>query len=392
MRFFTVSFIPALLAAMLLVSCGDTGDPNPERTGLAGFVVEFSDDFDLGSEEDRTPASREIVDGNIIAKINVTAIGYDKKRLEDYNGTVSIGLRYGINRGVARTELKNGLLSNHEVKMTDCLDKDRVVVQEVIKTDDSSQPVPTGKLGVSPEFYAEAASIVAIQSTIDKGKGSPSRFDKRNLTISGHPMVVTAVIEGGFYVTQVDAKEYASIYLYSHSTPFVEDDSDVVTLPVGTLVESANGSVSEFFGYTEMSFPTYTPVYETDEETGKKKIKVDVNLIPDAVDITSFISDDSKMEKYEASIVTIKNVTVSDFNENDSAYTEYSQFPLATKYGKVLAQTIYTAPSFDPVKEKSTDHRFDFTGILKQHTSARPTWIIVPRDHNDIKCLNCEQQ
>ena len=394
MRFFTAFLVSALFATVLMVSCGDSGDPNPEHSGLAGFTVEFDKSFDIGSEENRTPESREIRDGKIIAKINVTAIGYDKKRLENYNGTVEIRLLYGTNRGIFRTNLENGLLLGHEVEMLNCLDKDRVVVQEVVNLNpEGSSPdyVKTGKLGVSPEFYAENPSIVAIQGTISGGKGSPSSFSKRNLTLRGQTMVVTAVIEGGFYLTQVGATEYASLYLYSHSTPFVEDDSDVVTLPVGTLVESANGSISEFFGYTEMSFPTYTPVYE--EKDGKKTIKVDISLIPDPIDVTSLLSNDNEMEKYEASIVTVKDVAVSNFNEHDSAFTEYSQFPLAAKSGGiVLAQTVYTVPSFNPVDEKHDTHRFNFTGILKQHTSARPsTWIIVPRNEKDIECLNCKQ-
>ena len=102
------------------------------------------------------------------------------------------------------------------------------------------------------------------------------------------------------------------------------------------------------------------------------------------------------MEKSEASLVKVENVSVAWFNENDSSFVEYSQFPLETSTGAtIMAQTLYTAPLFNAVAEKpeggNVTHHYNFTGILKQHTSARPsTWIIVPRDMNDIECLDCK--
>ena len=220
--------------------------------------------------------------------------------------------------------------------------------------------------------------------------------------------------------------------MYTYSTPYVDDNrEDNTFLPVGTLIESANGSVFEFFGFTEMSFPTFHPVYV--DKNGKKELKIDTSLIPEPKDISEIIPEfleikegdeglsekekedkenkikahnntaEKTLEKYEASLVTVKNVAVGWFNENDSSFVEYSQFPLrmdtSDKYVKrhILAQTLYTAPLFNAVVEKPQKetgeslHHYNFTGILKQHTSARPTWIIVPRDMNDIECLDCDK-
>jgi hypothetical protein len=70
---------------------------------------------------------------------------------------------------------------------------------------------------------------------------------------------------------------------------------------------------------------------------------------------------------------------------------EYGQFPLKTESGAVvMTQTLYTAPSFNPLleRDRKTRKRFNFTGALKQHTSARPsTWILVPRDSKDIEII-----
>ena len=385
-RFFLIIF-----SLFLVVSCGETTGEKPVNKGLAGFAVEFAGDFDLGTPEHRI----ENPEGGIVTTINITALGYDKKPLADYTGEVEIGMLYGENGDVARITLENGYAENVPVKMRNCLDYDRVVVQEVKKHEGEETYAPTGKIGVSPVFYTEVATISAIQGTVKGAKGNPSAFNNRNLTLKDREMVVIAVIEGGFYLHEVGVEDYSSIYMYTYSTPYVDDNVDeTVSLPVGALIESANGSVFEFFGFTEMSFPTFHPVYE--KKDGKSVVKVDISLIPEPKDVGDILNNNDEMEKREASLVTVKNVSVAWFNENDNSFIEYSQFPLETSDGKtIMAQTLYTAPLFNAVAEKPEEgnvtHHYNFTGILKQHTSARPsTWILVPRDMNDIECLDCE--
>ena len=385
-RFFLIIF-----SLFVVVSCGETTGEKPVNKGLAGFAVEFAGDFDLGTPEHRI----ENPEGGIVTTINITALGYDKKPLADYTGEVEIGMLYGENGDVARITLENGYAENVPVKMRNCLDYDRVVVQEVKKHEGEETYAPTGKIGVSPVFYTEVATISAIQGTVKGAKGNPSAFNNRNLTLKDREMVVIAVIEGGFYLHEVGVEDYSSIYMYTYSTPYVDDNVDeTVSLPVGALIESANGSVFEFFGFTEMSFPTFHPVYE--KKDGKSVVKVDISLIPEPKDVGDILNNNDEMEKREASLVTVKNVSVAWFNENDNSFIEYSQFPLETSDGKtIMAQTLYTAPLFNAVAEKPEEgnvtHHYNFTGILKQHTSARPsTWILVPRDMNDIECLDCE--
>ena len=384
-------FLSIIFLIFLAVSCGETTGDKPVNKGLAGFQVEFAGDFDPGSPEHRI----DNPEGGIVTTINITALGYDKKPLSNYTGEVEIGMLYGENGDVARITITDGYAENIGVKMRNCLDYDRVVVQEVKKHEGDETYEPTGKIGVSPVFYTTVATISAIQGTVKGAKGNPSAFNNRNLTLKDRQMVVIAVIEGGFYLHEVGVEDYSSIYMYTYSTPYVDDNVDeTVSLPVGALIESANGSVFEFFGFTEMSFPTFHPVYE--EKDGKRTIKIDTSLIPEPKDVGDILNDSNEMEKHEASLVTVKNVSVAWFNENDNSFVEYSQFPLETSSGaSIMAQTLYTAPLFNAIAEKpeegNTTHHYNFTGILKQHTSARPsTWILVPRDMNDIECLDCK--
>ena len=397
-------FLPLIFILFLIVSCGETTGEKPVNTGLAGFKVEFAEDFDLGSPKNRIDSYGK----DIEATISITALGYDKKPLDDYSGEVKIAMLYGDavfkihneekNEDVeySRITITNGYAENVGVKMKNCLDTDRVVIQEVKQHEGDESPEVTGKIGVSPLFYASVATISAIQGTVSGAKGNPSVFNNRNLTLKDREMVVIAVIEGGFYLHEVGVEDYSSVYMYTYSTPYVDDNvkdvkDESTSLPVGAIIESANGSVFEFFGFTEMSFPTFHPKYKDG------KIVVNKSLIPEPKDVGDILSKDSEMEKLEASLVTVKNVSVAWFNENDSSFIEYSQFPLETSDGKtIMAQTLYTAPLFNAVAEKpeegNTTHRYNFTGILKQHTSARPsTWILVPRDMNDIECLDCDK-
>lgn len=378
-----------LLSSFFISSCGIKGNPKPENTGLAGFRVDFANDFNPGTPEKRLESASKYQ-----LLINIYALDYNKEVMEDYNGTVEIALQYGRITSIVRQEVKNGVLNDFPVEMRYILGKEKIVVHELVVDEEKSSGTPivykrTGKMGVSEAIYPPLATISEIQGNNSGSKGFDSKYNNRNLNLKGKTMVVTAVIEGGFYLTEVGVEDYSSIYLYTYSTPYV-DDSDVgYSLPVGSIIEEANGSVFEFFGFTEMSFPTFKPKYTTVD--GKRKIVVDESLVPKPFDITAILSADVEMEKKEASIVTVKNVTVEWFNEHDSSFVEYGQFPLKTESGAVImAQTLYTVPSFNPVKERDREEKqkFNVIGVLKQHTSARPsTWIIVPIDSNGVEII-----
>jgi len=375
-------------SSFFLSSClGVKGNPKPENTGFAAYKVEFAGDFYPGTYDDRLPAqaTHEL-------NINISALDYDGEVISDYTGMAEVGMQFGKISSLKRIEFKNGVTEDFEVKMKYAVDKERIVIHELTvdeenSTDNSTVYKRTGKLGVSPMIYIEPATISEIQGNNSGSKGFDSKYNGRNITLKGSEMVVIAVLEGGFYLKEVGVEDYSSIYLYTYSTPYVDDPSVGYTLPIGSIIEEANGSVYEFFGFTEMSFPTFTPKYV--EKDGKRSILIDTSLVPKPYDVTDILSASSEMEKYEALIVTVKDVQVEWFNENDESFIKYGQFPLKTESGaNIMVTTLYTAPSFDPIGERDSESkkRYNFTGVLKQHTSARPSnWIMVPRDSNDIE-------
>jgi hypothetical protein len=160
-------------------------------------------------------------------------------------------------------------------------------------------------------------------------------------------------------------------------------------LSPGTILDGFNGSVFEFFGFTEMSFPTFMLRRDKDG-----RIVVRPELMPEPFKINSLLdsNEDERLEAREASLVLVENATVMDFDETEQSYTDYGQFPLQTEGGGIImASTSSTAPSFSPVKNKGKMLK-SITGVLKQHRSSRPsTWILVPRHENDIDINKTEE-
>ena len=380
--------IIAVLSVFVLSSClGVKGNPEPVVTDdVAAFIVEFGEDFDLGTPEKRIK-KKDVYQ----IPVTITAIDNNNEPVDGYSGTLEIGMQHGRILSSTRIEVTEGSISSPVIiEASYILNKEKIVVHEIVPDEEKStanQTVyrRTGKLGVSETIYAPKATIHEIQSNNTGSGGFNSRYNGRNLDVKGE-MVVLAVIEGGFYLKDINADEYSAIYLYTYSTPYVDDPSVGYTLPPGTVLEHFNGSVFEFFGFTEISFPTFKPRYS---KTGK--IIVDRSLLPEPVDITTILDNNAEMEKWESSLVVVKDVYVDYFFEEDTGFTEYGQFPLKTSAGRnIVAQTLYTVPGFDPLKERDmkSKRRFNITGVLKQHTSARPsTWILLPRDNEDIEII-----
>lgn len=375
----------------MLAACAPKGEPAiPE--GVQYFSVTFAPGTDLGAPG--APLSEAAEYRFIVA---IEARGAWGERIADYSGEVEVSMQGAELRSYKRLKLENGIVGPVEVRFANGFRLERITVEEIApdKTVVGSREVrrKTGPVGISAPIYLSHPRISSVQG-MNSGAGvagMPSRLNERNLTLRGvwdtaagryRDMVVVAIIEGGFYLTETDCDDYCAIYLYTYSTPYVDDGDYSGVLEPGTLIEEVNGSVFEFYGFTELSFPTFTLRRDADG-----RIVKDPGAIPAPRDITACLNggDEDCLESAESSLVTIAGLTVDDFDETEDGWTEFSQFPLTTDGGGVImAQTVYTAPAFHPEAMKGR-RLATFTGILKQHTSSRPsTWILIPRDGTDI--------
>lgn len=379
-----------LFFVLFFTACVKVTGDKPEYPAVAGFLVSFADDDAIGSEKKRLSPQDEYT-----FNVTIKAIDSNSEVTQDYNGQVWIAPRFAQRSSAALATLKDGVATDVEVIMKRALGTDEILIKgltgESLEQDGKKIRIEDGVYGVSPTIYFPSPTVSEVQGNHNGSakSGFESVYNRRNLTVASadgsddeHSLIVVSVIEGGFYLTDLGNSSFGSLYLYTHSTPYVDDGESYASLQPGTILDGFNGSVFEFFGFTEMSFPTFFPRRDKDN-----RIIVRVDLIPDAVNINSQLdnSEDEQLEAREASLVTVKNVTVMDFDETEQSYLDYGQFPVQTEGGGIImAATGSTAPTFNPVEQKGKMLE-SMTGVLKQHRSSRPsTWILVPRDSNDI--------
>ena len=382
--------IALILPLLLIASCADHGAPRVDE-GVRAFAVSFAPGTDLGAPERPLAEAEEY-------RFTIAVEARDRwgGRVTGYNGLAEISTLGATLRSAKRITFTAGIAGPLEVRLAYAYRIERIaitaVAEEKIILGSREVRLPTGPVGVSAPVHLPYPRIAAIQGNHGGADdGGFSRLEKRNLTLRGRrdattgafgDLVVIAAIEGGFYLADPDCSDHCGLYLYTYSTPYVDDAGDRSPLRPGMLITEVNGSVFEFFGFTELSFPTFSP-----KRDAQGRIFVDPVAIPAARDITACVdaADNECLEAAESSLVTVADLTVADFDESDEGWLTYGQFPLTTAAGgTILAQTASTAPSFRPDAMKGRELTA-LTGLLRQHTSARPvTWIVVPRDDGDI--------
>ncbi|MCK5807681.1 hypothetical protein KAH37_01715 [bacterium] len=379
-----------LFILLFLASCTKIVGDKPEYPAVAGFVVSFADGENIGSEENRLPK-----ESKYSFHITIKAIDANGDETENYNGKAMIKTRFSTLSSASLVEITDGVAENVVVEMSRALGTDDILVQgltgESIEQGGKKVRIEDGVYGVSPKLYFPMPTVTEIQENHNGSakSGFESIYNRRNFTVisadgsdAAHSLIVVAVVEGGFYLTDLGSPAFGSLYLYTHSTPYVDDGESYQSLAAGTILDGFNGSIFEFFGFTEMSFPTFLPRRDKDG-----RIVVHPELIPLAFDISSLLDngEDEQLEAREASLVVVENVTVMDFDETEQSYLDYGQFPVQTDNGGIImAATSSTVPTFNPVENKGKKLT-SMKGVLKQHRSSRPsTWILVPRDENDI--------
>lgn len=159
--------------------------------------------------------------------------------------------------------------------------------------DDDSEEGGSFNAGVSAEVNYALPTVRDIQ-----GAGSTTPYPNEAIQVStGDPqfLVVTRIAKDGFYVTDLEpnavAGGYNHLFAFNFSTPVGMRVCDRVTFLAGT--------VSEFFGFTELSFPSYRvdPLFEGQEAN----CLVPEPTVLDAATIINPVS----MEKLESGLARI---------------------------------------------------------------------------------------
>ncbi len=219
--------------------------------------------------------------------------------------------------------------------------------------------------GISEAMYLPFPNVKSIQIPVATGS-DVSQWNGFNLRLETGDLIVEHVGGEGFWFVDTSLEDYNALFVYTRNSPY---------LNVGDKLKYITGNVMEFYGTTQFSYSYY-------------EVESEGHALPDPVEITAeMIADKTIMESLESRVVRVSGIRVNNI-ENDaeilSGYLTYHQYPVSfTGGGAVTLYTKAGAPDFDPREHKGATISF-VTGVLKQHYSADPQWIILARDADDI--------
>ncbi|UQA63347.1 hypothetical protein [Polyangium aurulentum] len=281
--------------------------------------------------------------------------------------------------------------------------------------DDDDESSGSFSAGISPPVHYELPRIGDVQ-----GEGSQTPYPYEAVEINASrpkPLVVTRVASDGFYVTDLtdQDKGHNHIFAFNFSTPPGMRVCDRVTF--------LSGTISEFFGFTELSFPSYRLEYPGEKDTCE---------VPEPAVLTdAMIGNPNEMEKLESGLVRIEGFVVAkkfgpkpvvnnipdaehsncDLNgdgqvdfENaiegscanvcsgDPECTEWTSFSARGNYKVYNPSTLVqiqvqtgTAASFDPTAWKGKLLK-SVTGTLRNFSGGSLNWTIETRCPDDLVC------
>ena len=161
--------------------------------------------------------------------------------------------------------------------------------------------------GVSKPIRFELPRIGDVQGRGANGPYELESVEVATKTPKAEPaeLIVTRIAADGFYVTDTtDLLGYNHIFAFTFSTP--------PFLRVCDRITKLSGTATEFFGFTELSFPAFERhawVFPTQAGAGDGPC-----LVPDPKLIPPEGADDAPLlEKLESALVRVENVTVGEF-------------------------------------------------------------------------------
>ena len=161
--------------------------------------------------------------------------------------------------------------------------------------DDSETPGQFAA-GVSGPIYFELPRLSDVQ-----GHGASTPYPEEGVDVmTGDPakVVVTRVAAQGFYASDItDTGGYGHIFAFTFSTPGGIRVCDRVT--------QLSGTAADFFGFTELSFPSYEiQPWRNEKLDGKCPVP------PPKPIVSLTLADPAQMESIESALVRVADVTI----------------------------------------------------------------------------------
>ncbi len=275
--------------------------------------------------------------------------------------------------------------------------------------EDGSEEGGSMAAGISPQITFVNPRISDVQ-----GDSWESPLMGRAVRIDRGRLVVTRISSDGFWVTDIDPAAPAggsnSLYAFNYNTPWHLRECDLLT--------DLTGIVGEFYGYTELQFPSWTvadPDGRVPEPTSSAECPIPA---PFALE-PGTAGSDAAMERLESGLVRVSGGRIGtmfvdcdldgngvvDFTgsdgecrlncENHAECTELNQYMQYGQYSLVLDGctgsdcTRIWAVTRDAVPGYWADHHAGaiiavLTGTVRHVEFLDPSWIIEPRCEDDL--------
>jgi hypothetical protein len=352
--------VSATVLLLLAASCAVTGDQKTDTARLAvtvtlpdGSPVPDADNpgcVDLRGAAKDCPADQRYL-------ISVEAKNVDGERDTTFNGFARVTITPGTLTTVTgdaaagrNVKLDGGFAENIEIGVTGAYGETRVQVEDLgyvpidpangvpgcsdgldndndglidfpadpgcaFANDDTEQGGSFAS-GVSPAIHYRLPTVAEAN-----GNGSATPYPEEGLEIDTHSegvnVIVTRVSTDGFYVADMAVarddsgevvsatqKPWGSLFVFNFGVPPGMRVCDRLTLLTGTM--------TEFFGYTEMSFPGFRVKpwdFRPIADGGDGKC-----LVPEPFELVGIkASNDAVLEPYEGGLVRVNNGHVSAF-------------------------------------------------------------------------------
>ncbi len=300
--------------------------------------------------------------------------------------------------------------------------------------DDDNPAAGTGAVGVSRDLFFDNPRVADLQRVdefhidesplagfrVEVDGDDPLAFSDLSDCIDGQGdvrqlLVVTAVTNSGFYVTDVcnnggptlapdTWREFGSIYAFNFNSP--------EGLRTGDCLLWFQGGQDDFYGFTELKNPAWSDPVCAPDQSGCMPACTAFLPEPAVLDAAT-INDDLSMEELESSLVAVQDGVIGrmeicdkndngqiDFDnqeENDckrscdrdpscwvyESYTDYFQFTVNVD-GAEVAVTLQGVVAFDPRDHQGQPISY-VAGTLKHLSFGGPPWIVMPRNSDDFR-------
>lgn len=377
------------VACVLFAACMTT-HPAEDRSGPLTLDVSFTEAPDGLDLDAPAPFSGD----PIRYEVRVEVLGHDRQILESFDGALAVKATPGV-----LLSPEAGVVEPRGGVWTGTVEVARPYGEVRLWFADEGTPAEPGSFatGVSPALHIDRPTITDLQTS---DSTTESYFERQYVPLKGwdgtptqRDLVVTTVSNDGFYVTDRTSPpgSYNSLFVFSFSRP----DG----IRVGDRIAELSGIVSEFLGYTELTFPTWT-------------VASSGNVVDEpAVLDPTMVCDDEAMERWEASVVRLEGLRADFSSGSDCAdYSEFGQWPAVLEGfecgggpARVSVVNANTVPSFrfpdcsldnppTDAHDVSLDH---LVGVLRHLEFADPPWIIDVRSCLDFpvehRPADCEQ-